>query len=67
MKYRIKGLRVGAGYKAGVFAKEIGISREYLRLLENGKAQNPSIELMKKISKKLNASVEELFFSDEEK
>lgn len=48
------------------FAKELGISREYLRLIEAGKAKNPSIALMKRISKGLNSSVQELFFSDED-
>lgn len=66
MKYKIKALRVGQGIKAGDFAKELGISREYLRLIENGKAKNPSRELMIKISKLLNSTVQELFFSDEE-
>ena len=66
MKYTLKSIRVGKGYKQGEFAKIVGISREYLRLLENGNAKNPSISLMKKISKELNVSVQELFFSDEE-
>ena len=66
MKYTLKGLRVGQGFKAGEFAKDLGISREYLRLLENGKAKNPSVELMKKIAKKLNSDVVTLFFTDEE-
>ena len=39
MKYKIKALRVGQGIKAKDFAKEVGISREYLRLIENGKAK----------------------------
>ncbi len=66
MKYKIKALRVGQGIKAGEFAKMLGVSREYLRLIENGKAKNPNRELMIKISKLLNSTVQELFFSDEE-
>ena len=66
MKYTLKGLRVGQGFKAGQFAEEVGISREYLRKLENGSAKNPSVELMKKIAKKLNSDVITLFFSDDE-
>lgn len=66
LKYKMKALRVGQGIKATQFAKDLGISREYLRLLENGIAKNPSIELMKKIAKELNTTVQELFFSDEE-
>lgn len=64
IKYKIKALRVGKGFKAGVFAERIGISREYLRLIENGKAKNPSREIMTKIAKELNSDVITLFFSD---
>ncbi len=64
MKYKIKSLRVGLGLKAGEFAERIGISREYLRLIENGKAKNPSREIMIKIAKELNSDVVTLFFSD---
>lgn len=66
MKYKLKGLRVGAGYKAGEFAKELGISRQYLRLLENGQATNPNKKLMVKIAKLLNTNVNYLFFESEE-
>lgn len=64
MKYVIKSLRVGLGYKAGEFATKVGISREYLRLIENGKAKNPSVEIMRRISEELNATVQELFFDE---
>lgn len=64
IKYKIKSLRVGKGFKAGEFAERIGISREYLRLIENGKAKNPSREIMTKIAKELNSDVITLFFSD---
>lgn len=66
MKYKIKALRVGQGIKAGEFANELGISREYLRQIENGIAKNPSVDLMKRISKLLKSTPQELFFSDEE-
>lgn len=66
IKYKIKALRVGQGIKAGDFAKELGISREYLRLIENGQAKNPNKDLMIKIAKALNSDVVTLFFSDEE-
>lgn len=65
IKYKIKSLRVGLGFKAGEFAERIGISREYLRLIENGKAKNPSREIMIKIAKELNSDVVTLFFSDD--
>ncbi|WP_315671743.1 helix-turn-helix transcriptional regulator [Clostridium sp. 19966] len=62
MKYKLKALIVGMGYKHCEFAEKVGISREYLRQLENGKAKNPSITIMKKISELLGVSAEELFF-----
>ena len=65
MKYKIKSLRVGKGIKAGEFAKSLGISREYLRLIENGKATNPNTKIMKEIAVALDSTVQELFFSEE--
>lgn len=66
LKYKIKALRVGQGIGATEFAKTLGISREYLRLIENGRAKNPSIELMKKIAAALDTTVQVLFFDEEE-
>ena len=66
IKYKIKALRVGMGYRAGAFAKELGISREYLRHIDNGTAKNPNRDLMKKIAELLNSDVVTLFFSEEE-
>ena len=63
IKYKITALRTGKGIKAGEFAKELGISPQYLRLIENGTAKNPNLKLMKDIAKKLDTTVEELFFS----
>lgn len=66
MKYKIKALRVGLGIKSGDFAKALGISREYLRLIENGQAKNPNKDLMIRIAKALDSDVQTLFFSEEE-
>lgn len=66
LKYKIKALRVGKGIKAGELAKDLGISREYLRLIENKKAKNPNAVLMKKIAAALDSTVQELFFSEED-
>lgn len=66
MKYKIKALRVGNGYNQGEFAEKIGISREYMRLIENGKAKNPNIKIMKRIAEVLDTTVQELFFDEEE-
>lgn len=66
MTYKLKALRVGQGIKQKDFAKDLGISREYLRQIENGTAQNPRRELMIKIANALNSDVQTLFFSEEE-
>jgi putative transcriptional regulator len=62
LKLKLK--RVEKGLKQYELAEAIGISRQYMQLLENGKAENPSIELMKKISKELDTPVQELFFTE---
>ena len=66
MNNPIRNARLKAGKNNGCqFARELGISRQYLAMLETGKANNPSRELMIKMSKSLNTSIQELFFSDE--
>lgn len=45
----IKFVRVESGLKQGEMADRLGISQNYLSLLENNKAQ-PSVTLLKKIS-----------------
>ena len=47
-------------------AQEVGITQQYLANLENGKSKNPSRDLMIKLAKALDTTVQELFFSDEE-
>jgi len=61
---KIKLGRIQRNIKQYQFAEELGISREYLRLLETDKAQNPSLELMIKIAKSLDYKVGELFFNE---
>jgi len=62
MKMKLE--RIKRRKKQYEFAEELGISREYLRLLENDQAKNPSVELMKKIAVKLEMTVGELFFDE---
>lgn len=62
----IKLRRVALDKKAINVAKSVGISREYYRLIEAGKATNPSTEIMKKIATELDSDVNTLFFSDED-
>lgn len=66
MVTKLKIARLEAGYtKAYEFAEKMGISRQYLTMLETGKAKNPSRELMIKIAKELNTDVQTLFFSED--
>lgn len=63
---KIKIARVKSDRKQYEVAKEVGISSQYLRLIESGKAKNPSKEVMEKLAMALGSTVGELFFSDSE-
>lgn len=60
MKVKLK--RIEKEIKQYEMAEMVGISREYLRLIENGTKKNPSILIMKKISEVLETPIQELFF-----
>ena len=61
----IKIRRIEMGIKQKDLAKAVGITSQYMMNIENGKAKNPSIEVMKKIAFELKCSVQELFFEKE--
>ncbi|SCK02107.1 helix-turn-helix transcriptional regulator [Clostridium sp.] len=63
---RVKEKRLKRKIKQNELARRVGVSREYIRLIEKGIARNPNNELMKKISDILECSIEELFFSQKE-
>jgi transcriptional regulator with XRE-family HTH domain len=52
----IKFVRVAAGLRQGEMAKRLGISQNYLSLLENNKAE-PSLSLLRKISSEFHVPV----------
>ena len=61
----VKGRREAAGMTQGELAKLVGVRRETIVHLENGK-YNPSLKLAMDIAKVFRATVEELFsFSDD--
>lgn len=62
--YKLKAERVSKGIKQKDFAKELGVTPQYLNSLENGRTE-PRRDLMIKISDLLGCSIQELFFSDE--
>ncbi|BDU86346.1 helix-turn-helix transcriptional regulator [Clostridium perfringens] len=66
MGIRLKLRRIALGKKQKDLAEELNISQQYLANLENGKSNNPNRELMIKIAKLLNSTVQELFFDDDE-
>lgn len=57
---RIKLLRINAGIKQGQLADRLGVSANYISLLENGKKE-PSLQFMKKLSNTLKVPLD-LFF-----
>ena len=57
--------RLKKGIKQQELAKKLGITPQYLRLIEKGDI-DPRASLMKKCSEVLEISVEELFFNEDE-
>lgn len=64
MGKRIKIARITLGMKQKELAEKVGISVFYMAALENGRAKNPSIELMKKLAEILGSTPQDLFFAD---
>ena len=65
MLYKIAGRRVELGIKSGKFAKELGITPQYLRLIEKGETE-PKVKLALKMCEILDLDPKEIFFSEEE-
>ncbi|MBV4420171.1 helix-turn-helix transcriptional regulator [Clostridium tyrobutyricum] len=63
MEYKLKAKRVEKGIKAGEFAKELGISPQYLCKIEKGSVE-PKIKLALKICDLLGAEPKELFLNN---
>lgn len=65
MKNRIEEIRKARNIRQEEFAKEMGVSRQTISSLENGR-YNPSILLAYKIAKYFELSIEEVFIFEEE-
>ena len=65
MKNRIEDIRKEKGIRQEELAKSMGVSRQTISSLENGR-YNPSITLAYKIAKYFNMSIEEIFIYEEE-
>ena len=65
MKNRIEDIRKERGILQDEMAKALGVSRQTISSLENGR-YNPSIMLAYKIAKYFAMTIEEVFIFDEE-
>ena len=65
MKNRIETIRKQRGILQEDFAKSMGVSRQTISSLENGR-YNPSILLAHKIAKYFGMSIEDVFIFEEE-
>ena len=65
MKNRIEEIRNAKGIRQDELAKLMGVSRQTISALENGR-YNPSIMLAYKISRYFGMTIEEVFIFDEE-
>ena len=65
MKNRIEEIRKERGVRQDELAKCMGVSRQTISSLENGR-YNPSIILAYKIAKYFNMTIEEVFIFEEE-
>ena len=65
MKNRIEEIRKERGIRQDDFAKYMGVSRQTVSSLENGR-YNPSITLAYKIAKYFGMTIEEVFVFEEE-
>ena len=65
MKNRIEAIRKERGVRQEELAKSMGVSRQTISSLENGR-YNPSITLAYKIAKYFDMTIEEVFVFEEE-
>ena len=65
MKNKIEEIRKERGIRQEEFARSMGVSRQTISSLENGR-YNPSIMLAYKIAKYFEMTIEEVFIFEEE-
>lgn len=66
MKNRIEEIRIAKGIKQDELGKMLGVSRQTISSLENGR-YNPSITLAYKIAKLFDMTIEDVFVFEEER
>jgi len=65
VKNRIEAIRKERGIRQEEFARSLGVSRQTISSLENGR-YNPSITLAFKIARYFDMTIEELFIFEED-
>lgn len=65
MKNRIEEIRKARGIRQDEFAKALGVSRQTISSLENGR-YNPSIQLAFKIARYFEMTIEDVFIYEED-
>ena len=65
MKNRIEQIRKERGIRQEEFAKALGVSRQTISSLENGR-YNPSIQLAFKLARYFEMTIEDVFIYEEE-
>ena len=65
MKNRIEEIRKEKGIRQEEFAKALGVSRQTISSLENGR-YNPSIVLAHKIARYFSLTIEDIFIFDDD-
>ena len=65
MKFRIESIRKERGNRQEEFAKALGVSRQTISSLENGR-YNPSIQLAFKFARYFDKPIEEVFIYEED-
>ena len=65
MKNRIESIRKERGIRQEEFAKALGVSRQPISSLENGRS-SPSIQLAFKIARYFDMTIEEVFIYEED-
>jgi XRE family transcriptional regulator, master regulator for biofilm formation len=63
---RIRSLREEKGYSISELAKRAGISKSYLSQIERNLQVNPSLQLLSKLAKTLDASLDDLIGEEHE-
>ena len=65
MKNRVRELRSASGLSQGELGIELGVSRQTINSIENGRYL-PSLPLALAIARNFDATVEEIFIADQE-